>query len=150
MPVGIERTAEPFTGTLLAGSRILLARARPDTSSLERQLRQYGAQVEVVEDGPAVLERLTRPASDCLPIDIALLDANLPTLDGPTTARHLREQGITIPLIALGDEFVFNAEQRCRNAGFDDHLEAPIGPATLAATCARWFGLGSTSQRCAG
>ena len=72
--------------------------------------------------------------------DAALLDLDLPGLDGLALARMLRAQGFAAPLLAVTARSDADAEVQARAAGFDDFLRKPVSGAMLAqalATVAR-------------
>jgi signal transduction histidine kinase/ligand-binding sensor domain-containing protein/CheY-like chemotaxis protein len=58
--------------------------------------------------------------------DIALLDLDLPGMDGLVLASHLRGQGCAIPLIAITARADNGAEKDARDAGFDAFLRKPL------------------------
>jgi signal transduction histidine kinase/ligand-binding sensor domain-containing protein/CheY-like chemotaxis protein len=58
--------------------------------------------------------------------DIALLDLDLPGMDGLALASHLRGQGCAIPLIAITARADNGAEKDARDAGFDAFLRKPL------------------------
>jgi signal transduction histidine kinase/BarA-like signal transduction histidine kinase len=64
--------------------------------------------------------------------DAALLDLDLPGLDGLALARMLRTQGFAAPLLALTARSDADAESQARAAGFDDFLRKPVSGAQLA------------------
>ena len=64
--------------------------------------------------------------------DLALLDLDLPGLDGLALARQLRGQGIKIPLLAVTARADADAEPLARAAGFDGFLRKPLTGALLA------------------
>jgi CheY-like chemotaxis protein/nitrogen-specific signal transduction histidine kinase len=64
--------------------------------------------------------------------DLALLDLDLPGLDGLALARQLRGQGITVPLLAVTARADADAEPLARAAGFDGFLRKPLTGAMLA------------------
>ena len=64
--------------------------------------------------------------------DMALLDLDLPGLDGLALARQLRSQGIAIPLLAVTARADADAEPLAREAGFDGFLRKPLTGAMLA------------------
>lgn len=66
--------------------------------------------------------------------DAALLDLDLPGIDGLTLARMLREQGFTRPMIAVTARADADAERLAREAGFDAFLRKPLTGAMLAST----------------
>jgi len=108
-----------------APRRVLLVEDHVDSRDMLRILmRLWGHEVEVAEDGREGLERALawRP-------DVAVVDINLPLLDGYEVARRVRAAlGPAIRLIALtacGDR------GRAFEAGFDAHLRKPADPNEL-------------------
>ena len=65
--------------------------------------------------------------------DIALLDLDLPGMDGLALIRHLRAQGWTLPMIAITARADSGAETEAKNAGFDAFLRKPLTGDALAA-----------------
>ncbi len=65
--------------------------------------------------------------------DIALIDLDLPGMDGLALAHHLRTQGWAQPMIAITARDDGLAECEARNAGFDAFLRKPLTGDTLAA-----------------
>lgn len=64
--------------------------------------------------------------------DIALLDLDLPGLDGLALARHLRVGGFNAPLLAITARADAEAESQAREAGFDGFLRKPVTGDLLA------------------
>lgn len=65
--------------------------------------------------------------------DMALLDLDLPGMDGLALARQLRAQGFTQPLLAVTARADADAEAQAREAGFDGFLRKPVTGEMLAA-----------------
>jgi len=65
--------------------------------------------------------------------DLALLDLDLPGMDGLSLARQLRLQGFAQPLVAVTARADADAEQQARAAGFDGFLRKPVTGEMLAA-----------------
>lgn len=63
--------------------------------------------------------------------DAILMDVQMPIMNGLEAAEHLRESGLTTPIIALTGNATHEDRQRSRQAGFDDHLSKPIDPEQL-------------------
>lgn len=84
-------------------------------------LRARGHQVTHV---PHALAALAEAAS--APFDLALLDLDLPGLDGISLARQLRAQGFPGPLLAVTARADADAESEARQAGFDRFLRKPV------------------------
>ena len=64
--------------------------------------------------------------------DAALLDLDLPGLDGLALARMLRSQGFSAPLLAVTARSDASAETQARAAGFDAFLRKPVSGEQLA------------------
>ena len=65
--------------------------------------------------------------------DIALLDLDLPGMDGLALVHHLRAQGWTLPMIAITARADSGAESETKAAGFDAFLRKPLTGEALAA-----------------
>ena len=68
--------------------------------------------------------------------DLALLDLDLPGMNGLALARQLRAQGFASPLLAVTARTDGEAEQMARAAGFDGFLRKPVTGDMLAAAIA--------------
>ncbi|MBK7876426.1 MAG: response regulator [Planctomycetes bacterium] len=128
----------------LGGVRVLLADDGRDNQRLiSIHLRRAGAQVDVVDNGLLVLQRLctgTGPEDRLLPevpYDVLLLDMQMPELDGYDTARRLRALGARLPIVALTAHAMSGDREQCLAAGCDDYLTKPIDPAALLAAVER-------------
>ena len=65
--------------------------------------------------------------------DLALLDLDLPGVDGATLAQMLRQRGADVPLLAITARADPRAEHEARAAGMDGFLRKPIPSAALFA-----------------
>ncbi len=95
-------------------------------------LRARGHQVVHAAHGLAALGETASQA-----FDVALLDLDLPGLDGLALARQLRLGGFRAPLIAITARADAEAEPQARAAGFDDFLRKPVTGDMLADTIQR-------------
>ncbi|MEO0649115.1 MAG: PhnD/SsuA/transferrin family substrate-binding protein [Planctomycetota bacterium] len=142
----VESSAEPSARpaaeleTDLTSLRILLVEDGRDNQRLIGfLLRKAGATVEVADDGAQAVERMTRTdASE--PIDLILMDMQMPVLDGYAATRELRSKGFELPILALTAHAMSGDEQRCLDAGCDDFLTKPVDRSALLAACARFGG----------
>ena len=64
--------------------------------------------------------------------DLALIDLDLPGMDGLALARHLRAQKFAQPMVAVTARADAEAESQAREAGFDAFLRKPLTGAMLA------------------
>ncbi|GAB3315717.1 response regulator [Haliea atlantica] len=91
-------------------------------------LERAGYQVVSAEDGAKGIAL----AKQLLP-DLILLDIQLPTMDGHTVARVLRED-VTLrhtPVVAVTSYAMAGDRERCLAAGCTGYIEKPINPATF-------------------
>jgi len=107
------------------------------------QLREYGYQAEVVADGNAVLEALSRA-----PYDIILMDCQMPGMDGYEATRAIRklEQSLAqcgrgkspVHIIAMTAGAMQNERETCLAVGMDDYIRKPVRGPELKAALERW------------
>ena len=133
----------PGEVSILTG-RILLAEDGIDNQRLIAfHLRKAGATVDVADNGRIALDMLTRARERGEAYDLLLTDMQMPEMDGYTLASQLREQGESIPIIALTAHAMPEDEQRCLEAGCDDYASKPIDRVALLRNCATWLGRSS-------
>src|SRR5690606_9603028 len=115
----------PATGD---GLRLLLVEDDPTVAEVLRGLLQ--AQGHCVVHAAHGLAALAESAT--LPFDAALLDLDLPGMDGLSLAGALRDQCFAGPLLAVTARADAAAEPDARAAGFDGFLRKPVTGAMLA------------------
>jgi CheY-like chemotaxis protein len=64
----------------------------------------------------------------------------MPEMDGYTLTRTLREQGCTIPIIALTAHAMEEDRVKCIEVGCDDYISKPVNKRQLLTLCANWLG----------
>ncbi|MBA0128042.1 response regulator transcription factor [Haloechinothrix sp. YIM 98757] len=110
-------------------SKVLLGEDDPAIAEpLSRALLREGYEVEVLEDGPGILE-----AAKQYPTDLLVLDLGLPKMDGLEVCRRLRACGSDVPVLMLTartDEVDFVVGL---DAGADDYVAKPFRLAELLA-----------------
>jgi two-component system sensor histidine kinase RpfC len=120
------------TARKLAGTRILVA----DDNSINRlivgkMLQSHGAIVAFASNGEQALEVMTSAQ-----VDAALLDVNMPVMDGVEAAKLYGLSvlgGRRIPMIALTAAASADVRTRCLEAGMDACLVKPVRMAELMA-----------------
>lgn len=141
-------TGKPAEETALRGrgARILLVEDMPMNQELMiTLLGRAGYRVEVVGDGEAAVEAVTRGT-----FDLVLMDVQLPRMDGATATRMIRRSGAPasdIPIIAMTARALSGDVEKCLAAGMDDHVSKPIDAAALLALIDRWVGVRHAAQR---
>ncbi len=115
-----------------SGLRILVADDnRVNRAVMEKILVREGHAVVLVEDGEAALDAL-----EANQFDLALMDVNMPVLDGVTATKLYRVSALGrphIPILGVTADATSATGERCRAAGMDACLVKPIEPARLAA-----------------
>jgi CheY-like chemotaxis protein len=90
-----------------------------------RILEGQGHSVVVGANGRLALEILERQ-----PVDLVLMDIQMPEMDGFQATRAIREReaatGAHLPIIALTAHAMHGYRQKCLDAGMDDYLSKPI------------------------
>jgi CheY-like chemotaxis protein len=124
---GVERAESRNAGAIpaLAGRRILIAEdVATNQVLLKAVLAPTGAEVEIVGDGTALLERYA-----LAPADLILMDLQMPGMGGIAALRRLRAQGgagRAVPVVALTAYAGSADRKRALGAGMDAYLAKPI------------------------
>ena len=130
-PATLAFQPQPTTPVTLAGKRILLVDDHLITLEiLSRQLRAWHMQPIAVSSGAAALARID--TGECF--DLAILDRNMPEMDGITLAKQLRQHPkcAQIPLIMLSS--IGNSPSRTKDLNFAAMLDKPVKQAQLQKT----------------
>jgi PAS domain S-box-containing protein len=140
------QSAPASDAPVLNGSRILMVEDGPDNRRLVSfHLRRAGAEVVVAENGELAISALAQgglldaPLLDPLPVDLILMDMQMPKMDGYTATRVLRSKGLMIPVIALTAHAMAGDAEKCLDAGCDGYLTKPIDREKLTSLCAMWI-----------
>jgi two-component system sensor histidine kinase RpfC len=121
--------SEPICGTGRESEplRVLVAEDNATNQMLLRRMLEHGGhQVRMVEDGQAALEALCGDGSE---IDLAIVDYNMPRLDGLSAIRRYREHEagvLPIPVLVLTANASDDLRRECRAEGIADVLAKPI------------------------
>ncbi len=106
----------------LNGIRVLLV----DDGETNRKLIQLfltrqGANVIVAENG-----ELAVAATMNHEFDVILMDMQMPVMDGYAATRKLRDNGFTIPIIALTAHAMLGDRKKCEEAGCTGYVTKPV------------------------
>lgn len=130
--VPAPRTVSPPVDTKAFSGRILVVE---DNSTNQMVicalLGLIGLKSAVVANGQAALDILERES-----FDLALVDMQMPLLDGPSTAREVRARGYKLPMLGLSANVSVADRQACIDAGMIDFLSKPITLEKLSAALA--------------
>ena len=106
----------------LPPARVLVA----DDGEANRQLitvilSRAGLQVESAENGEVAVQMATSRH-----FDLILMDMQMPVMDGYTATTKLRQQGLSIPIVALTASVMKGAEGRCGAVGCSAYVAKPV------------------------
>ncbi len=147
-----EQPPSQPTRTKLTG-RILLAEDGPDNQRLiSFLLKKAGAEVVLAANGQEALEKALasspghgrRYSDEHEPIDLVLMDIQMPVMDGLEATRLLREAGYDRPILALTAHAMKHDVWQCLDAGCDAHLAKPIEREKFIITVAGFLETGRT------
>ncbi|MCJ2047838.1 PAS domain S-box protein [Methylobacterium sp. J-078] len=134
-----DRSSSLLQATAGAAWRVLLAEDNAiNQEIIGTVLRQKGHAVTVVEDG----ERAVAAALDQGPLDLVLMDVQMPGQDGLAATRAIRareraEGRGRLPIIALTANAMSEEIERCHAAGMDAHVAKPVDWSVLFKTMER-------------
>jgi two-component system, sensor histidine kinase and response regulator len=117
--------------------RILLAEDNIVNQRLVvRLLEKHGHAIMVASTGREVLATLAQQ-----PVDLVLMDVQMPDMDGLEATAVIREQerhrGGHLPIIALTAHAMKGDQERCLASGMDDYISKPINAQTLSTAISR-------------
>jgi CheY-like chemotaxis protein len=122
----------------LLGVRILLAEDGLDNQIiLSAFLRGAGATVEMVEDGGAAVEAVSRSLKEARPYSIVLMDMQMPVLDGYAASSELRRVGYSGPIVALTAHAMLDDRAKCIKSGCSEYMSKPVDRMALLWLVAR-------------
>lgn len=96
---------------------------------VELILAESGHELDIVDNGGAILERLRETH-----YDVCLMDCQMPGIDGCEATRQIRAMeapGHRMIIIALTAGAMQSDRDRCLEAGMDDYLAKPFQPSEL-------------------
>ncbi|MDB5238518.1 MAG: luxQ 1 [Candidatus Kaiserbacteria bacterium] len=125
---------EPKNTHLIAGKHVVIVDDnKPAADSLAKLLNKLGGHAQALYSGEAAVK------DDFSSTDLILLDIGMPGLDGYETIAQLRENGISVPIVALTGYGLLEDKQKALDAGFTAHLTKPVGLKELTTIFATVF-----------
>ncbi len=117
--------------------RILYIEDNSDNRKLVRRVLEWdGYEVVEAKDGTEALARL-----ESEPIDLALLDINMPDIDGYTLTTTIRANPrfSGLPIVAVTANVMRGDRERSLQAGCDGYIQKPIDIDTLSEQIERFL-----------
>ncbi|MES2331603.1 MAG: ATP-binding protein [Bacteroidota bacterium] len=111
----------------LAGVSILLVEDNEVNILVARTfLERWGATIDVAVNGQEALDKV-----DVSRHRLVLMDMHMPVMDGYEATRRMRQNGITIPIVALTASLPREVDDKIKNSGIDDIVVKPFVPDNL-------------------
>jgi PAS domain S-box-containing protein len=110
----------------IRGARILLVEDNVLNQEVASELlREAGFNVDIAENGEEAVERVGNGQ-----YDLVFMDMQMPVMDGLMATRAIRKlPGLeNLPIIAMTANAMRQDQERCLEAGMNDHLAKPIDP----------------------
>ncbi len=129
-PVSAEKSDD-------AGKRVLLVEDNPVNSKVATKMLHKvwpQLQLDIVDSGEACLQFVPEH-----PVDLILMDCQMPGLDGLETSRRLRQLGVLAPIVACTANISEQAYNQCLAAGMNDYLAKPLKPDTIRSVLEKWL-----------
>ena len=126
------------TGPRLAGLRILVVEDNSLNQEVARKILQNeGALVEVLGDGRHAVDHISVAREG---IDIVLMDAQMPVMDGFEASTYVREtlKIDDLPILAVTAGVRASDKEKCLAAGMTDFVAKPLDVETLIVTILRY------------
>jgi CheY-like chemotaxis protein len=104
-------------------------------------LNKFGMDSTIARTGTAAIELARDPSRH---FDVILMDWQLADMDGLECTRRIREfhrqQGRTVPIVAVTARAMLGDKQKCLNAGMDDYLSKPFTALQFENMLRQWVG----------
>lgn len=96
---------------------------------LKAMIERLGYDSELAIDGADAVAKIDRAVSTDRPIDLVLMDLNMPVMNGCEATRMIRASGLSanhLPIIAVTANADRDDVERCLAAGMQDHVAKPV------------------------
>ena len=138
--VPVATVAAGAEAQALHGLSLLIADDHEINRTIARRLlERAGATVHCVEDGTQALAFVERALRGESPLDLVLMDVQMPQMDGLEAVRRIRrlQGGARLPVIALTAGVLADEHQQAIAAGMDEIETKPLDIARLIAAIVR-------------
>lgn len=138
--------AEPIAMPRTAALRVLVVEDNPvNQMVLKGLLKKQGFDVSTADNGAQALAWVKKN-----PVDIILMDCQMPIMDGFQASREIRqlpEPTASVPIIAVTANAMSQDRERCLAAGMNDHTCKPIDARLLNKKIIYWANVNARAQK---
>ena len=115
---------------------------------LTTRMDSWGMRPSEAVDGPSALQALRQALDEGDPFRVAVLDIQMPVMDGLKATRRIRAAGLSardgaIPVIAMTAHALPGDREKCLEAGMDDYISKPVTARALAEVLDKWLTAGA-------
>lgn len=99
-------------------------------------LKSYEMKVITTDNGQQALDVLNKK-----PVDLVLMDCQMPVLDGYEATRQIRKMAHykNLPILALTANAMKGDREKVLDVGMNDHISKPVDPEKMLVTMAKWI-----------
>lgn len=138
----IQKEIIEITNDFLIGKKIVVA----DDNELNRLvastiLENYGAIILEAANGDEALK-----AAENNKADLILMDIQMPVLNGYEATKILRDNGDTIPIIAITANAIKGENKKCIEAGMNDYISKPYKEEDFLKKISKWLSADLTDK----
>lgn len=128
----MEQACEQKVEVPRFSGRVLVADDLRDIRMLVGYFVQLtGAEVVYATNGADVVRTVNAEKLLGRKLDLVLMDIHMPVMDGHQAAQQLRQEGFSLPLVALTAAHMKGDMDRCFDSGFTAYLGKPLDQARL-------------------
>lgn len=143
-PLSAKEASQFGEGYAFDGISILLAEDNEVNQQIACELLEsQGCKVAVTNNGLQAVQRFCNRKEK---YDLVFMDIQMPLMDGFQAAKQIRDIDDEIPIIAMTAGNVQEEEERCFQAGMNDHIAKPIDPEILMGMVSKWVKTKSLKQ----
>ena len=124
----------------LQGLRVLIVEDNPVNMMIAAaMLEQWGVEVVQAVDGSTAIVAVSQAVNRGRPVDLVLMDVQMPGMSGHEAARRLRQRfdARTLPIVALTAAALVSEREEALAAGMNDFLTKPVDTGKLRAALLR-------------
>ena len=114
--------------------------SKPNQLVVKAMLERKGYVVDVANDGIEACAAMKREGPKASSYSLILMDVQMPGMDGIEAARWIRNNGYSLPIIALTAKAFMEDEKACLEAGMNDFMTKPVNYDALLSRVDMWLG----------
>ncbi|MFW5690253.1 MAG: ATP-binding protein [Planctomycetota bacterium] len=130
----------------LTGRALLAEDGRDNQRLISHLLKKTGLTVDIAENGQIAVDKVHEQIEAGEPYDVIFMDLMMPEMDGHQAVALLREEGNTVPIVALTAHAMSGVREECIQAGFTDYASKPVNRSELYAAAVRSLECGTKAQ----